>query len=211
MFVVYSDTRNGGDVFGTRIQGDGIVIDPGGLQLSAGANTAVTFQGAPAVAYDGANFLTAWTDNRAGGDVYGARMSRGGVLQDATGILLSTGTNQQQSANLAFDGTNYFVVWQDLRAGLTRDIYGTRVTASGVVLDVAGIAINTAANDQIQPAVAFDGASYLVVWQDSRGANVDIYGQRVATTGALLGTDFNISGAQPLNQTAPAVSTTLSD
>ena len=36
------------------------------------------------------------------------------------------------------------------------------------MLDPAGIAISTAANNQTVPSVAFDGTNYLVAWQDSR-------------------------------------------
>ena len=207
--VAYQDTRNATDVFGTMIQGNGTVLDPGGLQISAGANTPTTVQAAPALAYDGTNFLSVWTDSRSGvGDVYGARMSPARVLQDAAGILVSTSSNQQQNASLAYDGTNYLVVWQDLRAGVTRDIYGTRVTPTGVVLDAAGITINAAANDQTVPVVAYDGTNYLVVWQDARVAsNIDIFGQRVSTGGSLVGSEISISGAQTGNQISPAVAT----
>jgi len=60
------------------------------------------------------------------------------------------------------------------------------VTPQGIVLEPPGIAISTAISSQWYPAVAFDGTSYLVVWEDHRGADADIYGARVAPTGTVL-------------------------
>ena len=78
---------------------------------------------------------------------------------------------------MAWNGTNFLVVWQDHRSGTIDDIYGARVSAAGSVLDPAGIPISTAANDQLAPAVAWNGTDFLVVWEDCRsGTNYDIYG-----------------------------------
>ncbi len=93
----------------------------------------------------------------------------------------------QWSPAIAFDGTNYLVVWHDDRNGLDYGIYGTRLTQSGAVLDSRGITISDIARDQSYPSVAFNGVHYLVVWQDYRnGTDYDIYGSRVHPSGAVL-------------------------
>ncbi len=52
----------------------------------------------------------------------------------------------QASPAVAYDGTNFLVVWQDFRdGGSSSDIYGTRVSGTGAVLDSCGFAISTAA------------------------------------------------------------------
>ena len=65
-----------------------------------------------------------------------------------------------------------------------RDIYGARVSPDGAVLDPAGIAICTAANDQRYPSVVWNGSHFLVVWVDLRRGYFDIYGARVNSDGA---------------------------
>jgi hypothetical protein len=82
---------------------------------------------------------------------------------------------------------NSLVVWE-YGAGVYTDIYGARVNPAGQVLDTAGISISTAANDQHLSAVAFDGANFLVVWDDYRSVRdtSDIYGARVTPGGVVF-------------------------
>lgn len=62
-----------------------------------------------------------------------------------------------------------FVVWSDQRAdGNDGDIFGTRLTTSGGVMDTRGVLINAAAGAQRTPVVARAGSVYLVAW-DSDG------------------------------------------
>src|SRR5262249_8566646 len=55
----------------------------------------------------------------------------------------SVGANTQRP-DVAGSATNYLVVWQDARDGAD-NIYGTRVSNTGVVTDATSIKINTAA------------------------------------------------------------------
>ncbi|MCX8015396.1 MAG: hypothetical protein N2748_05185, partial [candidate division WOR-3 bacterium] len=53
---------------------------------------------------------------------------------DPAGIAISTASYGQYSPSVAFDGTNYLVVWED-RTGDFSDIYGARVSQAGQVID----------------------------------------------------------------------------
>jgi hypothetical protein len=141
----------------------------------------------PSVAFDSTNYLVLWADERNGTwNIYGARVNESGVVLDSVGIAFSTAVDDQTRPTVAFDGTNYLVVWVDDRNG-SGDIYGAQVSVGGIVLDPSGIAISTAANQQWYPRLVFDGTNYLVVWQDGvPGSNFDIYGARVDIGGIVL-------------------------
>lgn len=185
--VVWHDYSSGPDhdIWGARVDASGTVLDTSGIAISKAGGR----QSLPSVAFDGSNYLVVWMDSRDDtSDVYGARVSPSGSLLDSFGIPIYAGADWQGIPCVAFDGINYLVVWTDFRNDTLCDIYGTRVSPAGSVLDSLAIAISTAPYLQVSRAVAFDGDNYLVVWGDSRDASpkADIYGARVDTSGAVL-------------------------
>lgn len=160
---------------------------------------------APAVAFNGTDYLIAW----GGQDLYAARVSTAGVVIDTGGIVVSAAGGVQEFPSVACDGTNCLIAWRDTRPGDCSgysDIYGARVAASGAVLDPDGIAISEATFSQYYPAVAFDGANYLVAWQDYRTTDFDIYAARVATSGAVLDPDGLPIATRAIYQRYPSLS-----
>lgn len=189
-FLVVWEGGHGSQVgiCGARVTPTGALLDPTGFAIS----TAAGDQLQPVVAFDGSGFLVVWQDRRNhpdSGDIYAARVSREGLVLDPDGIPVSCAAGVQLHPDLAFDGANLLVVWEDERNSPdTSDIYGARVTAAGVVLDTAGIVVSTVASSG-WPAVAFDGTNHLVVWQDDRNGSLDVYGARVNQAGAVLDPD----------------------
>ncbi|HEX8705726.1 MAG TPA: hypothetical protein VF815_43225, partial [Myxococcaceae bacterium] len=87
------------------------------------------------VASDGSDYFVVWADHRSENnhDIYGARVSAAGVVQDTSGIAICTqGANQFVPA-VTFDGTAYVVAWADFRDNAVWDIYATQVTAGGFI------------------------------------------------------------------------------
>ena len=116
----------------------------------------------------------------------------------------------------------YLAVWyKKTPAGF--DIYGARITRDGKVLDEGEdeIPICIAADDQMFPAVLWDGDNFFVAWQDRRsGRRWDIYGAKVTPDGQVLygpevtpdgevlspgGIPISI-GKRTYDQSAPAIS-----
>ena len=185
--VVWEDDRGVDwcyDIYGARVTPEGTVLDPAGIAISE----AIDDQNCPAVAFDGANFLVVWEDCRSGDwlEIYGARVTPQGAVLDPSGFAVCGAGDDQSSAAVGFDGANFLVAWEEFRGGSWEDIFGARVTPEGTVLDPSGIAISQAAKDQCYPAVGFDSTNFLVVWDDGRNGNGDIYGARVTPEGTVL-------------------------
>ncbi len=194
-------TATGDDVYGARVSASGEVLDSGGFAISALS----TNETAPAVAFDGTNYLVVWEDHRLGsGNIFAARVAPSGTVLDPNGFPLDTDAAQQRTPAIAFDGTNYLVVWSDRRAGLRWDIYGVRVSPSGAVLDANAFVVVSVNNQQYSPAVAFDGTNYLVVWDDTRATVPQVFGARI-TPGGLVLDPAGIAISTGNVQSAPSV------
>lgn len=183
--VVWSDQRVVGtaDIYGCRVNSAGTPLDPVGLTISDWGGA----QQDPSVTFGGGNYFVVWSDSRNGqDDIYGARVTPSGEILDPDGIPIATTPGDKWSADVAFGGGVYLVVWVDTRGG--QDIYGARVDQSGVLLDPNGLAISTAPSYQEPPHVAFGAADFLVVWEDYRAPNgwADYYGARVSPGGVVL-------------------------
>jgi hypothetical protein len=73
----------------------------------------------------------AWKDWRSGAsDIYGARVSPSGTVLDPSGRAICTVAGSQYDPSVAYDGTNYGVVWGDYRSG--GDIYGATVNPESI-------------------------------------------------------------------------------
>jgi len=185
---------NNGTIWGVRVSPSGNILDgSGGFAISTGAPGG---DWRPSVAFDGTNYLVVWdkvVGAPSGGAIYGARVTPAGqALKEFP--LLVTSTASQGTPSLAFDGTNYLVVWtQSDNTSSTphSEIYGTRVSTGGSVLDSAGIAIATAPGSRTTPKLSYDGTNYLVVWSDFNSQlpvppPIAIFGKRIRPDGSLL-------------------------
>ncbi|WP_257461379.1 HYR domain-containing protein [Archangium lipolyticum] len=212
-FVTWHDYRNGStaDVYGARVRAsDGVVLEPQGIAVTIAAQD----QQYVSTAFGDGHFLVVWSDSRntstSNMDIYGARIrASDGVVLDSAGIALSTASGNQYFPDVAFDGSNFLTIWQDLRNSSGADIYGARVRPSdGAVLDGTNLPLCTDASYQGMPALAFDGSTYLMVWRDTRNGVSRLNGSRVKPDGTVLdGTGFLIADmtANTSSTTVPAV------
>ena len=91
-------------------------------------------ESAPAVTFDGVNYVVAWSDLRGvTADIYAARVTPAGVVLDPAGLRVSSGTAAETFPTVASLDGGSLIAWQDSRAS-NLDVYASRVSASGVVL-----------------------------------------------------------------------------
>jgi hypothetical protein len=149
------------------------------------------------VAFGSGTYLVAWqfTGGLMTPDVVAKRVGTDGTVLDPVRIAISNLSSSEASPQVAFNGTNFLIAWEDQRNGSATDIYGARLSPAGTVLDPSGLAISTATDLQRQPHVAANAANgptgdFFVVWRDDRtrgaAANAsDIFGARVTDAGVV--------------------------
>jgi hypothetical protein len=175
----------------------GVVLDAQGVPVAPAFTicSAAGYQNLPAVCAADSGWLVAWQDYRTGGQLdklYAARVTRTGEVLDPDGLPVATSSNVNRYPAIAFDGTNWMVVfWTWVTDDENYHIYGARVTPSGAVLDPNGfdivqIVYGIGWNNHISLGLAFDGMNYLMVWPDYRNGQYDIYGARVTPSGFVL-------------------------
>ena len=185
--VTWQDSRGGNyDIYAQRVNASGAVQwTADGVAVCAAAGNQYT----PRLVSDGAGgAIVAWQDSHGGSDIYAQRVNASGAVQwAAEGVDLSAATGNQYAPQLISDDAGGAIVtWQDSRAG-NIDVFAQRVNASGAVHWTAdGVAICAATGTQQTPQLISDGSGgAMVVWQDSRGANTDVYAQRVNASGVV--------------------------
>jgi hypothetical protein len=162
----------------------------------------------PTITCDGAGgAIVAWDDLRAGTntDVYAQRLNAAGATLWATnGTLVCAAAKDQTRPTLCPDGNSGAIIaWED-RRGSNADVYAQRMGATGTAQWSAnGIAVCTAAGDQLAPLSVADGAGGMVVaWKDARSGNVDLYAHRLGASGGTP-TGVRGPGATPALAVAP--------
>ena len=193
--VTWIDRRNEGsesyDIYGTRVNPNGIVLDPNGICISNQSS----IQSKPTVGTGNGRFFVAWQDQQIGlgsTDIKVARVTPVGTVIDTNGIAYRKSIpGCQSSSSVAFDGTNYMAVWRDARSAsfplLDCDIYGIRLDENGNAVDDHAFPIALGPDEIIDPLICYGGSQYLVIY----GSWFDNDTEKLA--GLMVATDGTIS------------------
>lgn len=136
------------------------------------------------VASDGSGYFAVWSEERYDKrEVFGARISHDGQVQDPNGIQLDDFAGFPQPV-VAWDGTNW-VIASSKSTESGEVIHVSRVSPAGVVLNPANVPVRSGVARQSQPAIASRGAGKTqLVWSENLPQG-DIYGASVSTLGAI--------------------------
>ena len=155
-------------------------------------------QTSPAIASasDGSYVIT-WVDERnTNTDIYAQRFNSSCVSQGPSFRVNNDQTNSEQiNPDIAVDvNGNFIIVWQDYRDG-NADIYAQRYDVSGNLQgDNFKINDNGGNLDQKEPAVDIDeNSNFVIVWQDKRNDDGDVYARRYNNEGSALGASFMVN------------------
>lgn len=151
----------------------------------------------PRVRSDGSRWLVTyhshWSHNSAASDPVVNFVAPNGSFTPASNPTTASGG--AGTPDVAFSGAAYLFVWRNnTLANADNFIAGRLMAANGTFL-TGDFTIAQAAGRQLRPSVGWDGANFLVAWDDQRGQaayfddRTDIYAARVSPAGVVLDPD----------------------
>jgi len=191
------------DVFGRRFASDGAPLGP-----QFRVNTFTAHEMMPDVAMDPAgNFVVVW--GSAGPDVFGQRFASSGVpVGPEFRVNTSTTDGQGEPKVTADSAGNFVVAWTSTGGYLgPAEIVGQRFASDGTPAGPE-FRVNTYTTYlQRRPDIAADpSGNFVVIWD---GGRIDdpsgVFGQRFASSGPPLGSEFRVNSATTDLQVAASV------
>ena len=207
-----SEDGSGLGVFGQRFAGSGATV---GTEFRVNSYT-TSDQYLSAVSSDASgNFVVTWTspglEGSGGYGIFGQRYSNIGAPLGPQFHVNTYTTNSQSRPSIASDSLGNFVVtWESIgQDGSDWGVFGQRYVSSGAPVGPE-FRINTyTTNAQRISSVASDGSgNFVVVWASypgQDGSTFGVFGQRYASSGAPLGTEFRINTYTSDAQTGPSI------
>jgi len=195
--ITWVDNRSGGfgysDIYAQRINADGDILwNTNGVIICSEVNN----QAFPLIIRDGNNgAIIVWEDERSGPkDIYAQRISKDGtVLWASNGVEVCTEANDQNNHQISSDENGgAFIIWQDYRNAIDRDIFAQRINSDGLLQwSTVGVPVCTATNHQFWPQIVSDeNGGAFCTWEDYRNSGIyaDIFTQKIDPNGNLIWT-----------------------
>ena len=210
-------------VFGQRFAGSGIPLGPEfrvNTDTSGGEGWGQYLPGAAITSDSSGNFVVVWQTfglPPPGFDLFGQRFASSGVPLGSQ-FRVNTFTTNHQGGSLDGGGLaisaaasgNFVVVWQSYtQDGSSLGVFGQRYAGSGEPLGPEFLVNSFTTAAQAQPTVGADRlGNFVVVWHSVQDGpyNYGIFGQRYASSGTPLGSEFRVNTVTTNTQSFPSVS-----
>ena len=189
----YAGTPQFISAVGARVRGsDGALLDPTPVWLGGGYVSRP-----PAVVELGGRWLVAWHSNwshdNSNADTGGVFMNSNGSLTASFGLhgpFSTAGGNGIFEIGLASNGTTALLVQsQELTSGVETDLLARTVDVNGNVSAMTNL--TPWSGNQYRPRAAWDGNSFIVVYQDQRNRFAPLTLDQLDATSDLFGMRIN--------------------
>ncbi len=187
--VVWQDKRNGtdGDIFFAGLTKSGARLLPNDVRVTQTSGAT----GRPALAWTGSQYVLVYVDATEGNpELYSQAVGVDGA-RIGPARRLTNAANASDWPDVAFNGTELGVVWQDSRSG-AEDVYFLRLSPEGAPLAPEVQVTNHPAR-QSSPILKWSGSEFGVVWPDTRHGTREIYFRRLSAKGELVGDELRVT------------------
>lgn len=189
-FITWEDRRtdSNGDIYAQRINSSGSPQwTTDGIAIASNQTYA---EAIPVIIGDGSlGAIIVWNSNVNNWDIYAKRINSDGSTNwgGTHGIAIENTFGNEQSPQIISDGSNGVIITYYGNPVATYDIYTQKINSSGSKQWTSnGVIICNASTNQVGPYIVADGAGGgVMIWDDPRNGNNDIYIQNVKSDGTI--------------------------
>ena len=149
----------------------------------------------PQIATVGNNVYVTWNDNILGNDEIAFAVSNDNGQTFGSAINLSNNGGSSTVVQIAANGTNVYVVWEDRAGGNPAEILFRASNDNGLTFGPT-INLSNSTTESVQPKIAASGDNVYVVWREF-GSNpiIDILFRASNDNGLTFGPTINLSNS----------------
>ena len=178
----------------------GQLFDATGAKIGSAftiSQTELTYYSDLDIASDGSSFFVVWSgstdlwDDEDGSDVYGIIVNSNGTFATSE-FTIAQSDDDDTKPHIAYNGSNFLIVWHQESYTFTGDIYAQLYTSAGTPTGSV-FQLNPSAgtvDDSIN--ICSSGTDFIATWFDSE-SYYELYGQKINAAGALAGSAFLIT------------------
>ena len=155
-----SDANDVARIYAARITRAGQNLDPGGIVLASGSTRRRVSQGLATASGQGVTLQVMLNGTFSSYDIAFQRLGANLAILDPSPRAVTSGGRGAFEADVAFDGTDFIVVWTE--SGL--NVRAARVTTAGLVRDPGGVLLRTWPDSLWSPRVHCVGARCVAAW-----------------------------------------------
>lgn len=158
------------------------------------------YNNAKTIGSDGSTLHTVWTDGRDGNlEVYYKRSANSG-LSWGSDLRLTNNSGSSYYPAIYVSGNTVFITWTDNRDGNYEIYFKSSVDGGGTWSTDTRLTNNSALSDY--PSIDADGNTVIIVWQDSRDGNSEVYCKRSADGGLSWAADNRLTNNSSFSEYA---------
>jgi hypothetical protein len=148
----------------------------------------------PRIAWTGSEYGIAYTNWTSPEQIRFARVGASGNVLARDLVVTTTPfeSDGPTASSLTWTGTEYGLVWRDLRLAGNPELFFAHLSASGARIGVDVRVTNNPSNVG-RPSLVWTGFEYAVTWPDNRDGNFEIYLARLDAVGTKAGADIRLT------------------
>jgi hypothetical protein len=183
---IYYIWENNGYIFRKKLKPNGVedlFIGKGLLSFNINSTLHQSIP-TPGTKFFAGGLITTWVRD---GNIYAEKINYIGQPQWKD-IAVSEADKNQTLPQIVSDGDyGAIIVWQDFR-NENWDIYAQKISGDGNIWSIDGIPVSDVSENQCYPQIISDESAEntgaIIVWQDYRNGNWDIYAQKIYGNGS---------------------------